>query len=196
MKENNIMEKDQAWDLFVGNSHGKRALEVALAGNHSITAVGNPKNGEDLLKVVMGGQIQFICSCLCGNYGSSAFTCVCTKSKIINYHKTKKYQKAMCSEIIVEVVNPRSDDYVRKEESFKKVFERINKVKDNIITKEKIHIDGMSILKLAIDKLGFAMSEVRQVKSVAFTIAKLSGEVVVQAEHIAEAVQYKTVGRN
>lgn len=188
------MEKSVAWDRFTGNSPVKRALEVALAGEHMIGVFGNLRNGKDLLQVIMGDKIQFISLCPCGVLGDWQLSCICTEAKIVTYRSTKKYQKVLRSEIVVEVLRPRDTDYERKEESYETMYSRIGKMESICFVQEKICSDGKAILKLAINKLGFTIEEVNQVKSVSGTIARLEGVCERKASHIAEAIQYKTFG--
>src|SRR3972149_4277266 len=47
-----IYEKGIAWNNIKGNGLLKRAIEIALSGQHTITIIGNPDNGKEYLNAM------------------------------------------------------------------------------------------------------------------------------------------------
>ena len=59
-----------------------------------------------------------------------------------------------------------------------------------------IDSDGERILQRAIDSFGFSARAYHRILKVARTIADLEGVQNIQARHLSEAVQYRTLDRN
>lgn len=187
------MTKEIAWNKIVGNEHIKRAMEVALAGNHSLTVIGNPENGEKYIKVVLPKSI-FLSPCPCENFGDILRQCTCSVSKLSKYRESKKYRNGMKSDIIIEIVTPRAKEYEYPGEDFVKVKERISKRFISIAY--VIDKDAQTLLNTAIEKFGFTMYAVNQIVSVANTIVSLDNYLsTIQPCHMAEAMQYKLIDR-
>lgn len=185
------MKKQIAWKDFVGNYHTKRAIEVAIAGNHSIAFHGNPANGKEQLQTIIGNSF-FLSPCKCGNFGDMYKECLCTPTQIKKHRQLVKYRKGMASDIVIEVIAPHVHDYSDNIcEPFKAVLERIKNMATHTINDNE-HTAN-ELLKVAISKLGLNMNEVSSIKAVAYTIAKLEGSDNIKAEHIAEAIQYKSL---
>jgi magnesium chelatase family protein len=56
--------------------------------------------------------------------------------------------------------------------------------------------EGKKLLKMAIDELGLSARAYDKVLKVARTIADLAGEDHMSTEHLAEAIQYRSLDRN
>jgi len=60
----------------------------------------------------------------------------------------------------------------------------------------KIDAESQELLKTAINRLGFSARAYDRILKVARTIADLDGNAHIQAAHISEAIQYRTLDRN
>ncbi len=59
-QEREKVNKSEAWGKILGNEYLKRAIEVSLVGQHPITIIGDPENGEKYLKIILGDLLTFI----------------------------------------------------------------------------------------------------------------------------------------
>ena len=57
-------------------------------------------------------------------------------------------------------------------------------------------VRGTSLLRMAIIKLGLSARAYDRILKVNRTIADIEGEADIQAQHVAEAVQYRSLDRN
>jgi magnesium chelatase family protein len=60
----------------------------------------------------------------------------------------------------------------------------------------RITEESQELLKAAMDEFGFSARAYDKILKVARTIADLSGQEVINADHISEAIQYRTLDRN
>ena len=70
--------KDKVWFSIKGNKYLKRAIEISLTGQHTITVIGNVDNGEEYIETIYKSRdiqdgifnenlLTFVEPCLCGN---------------------------------------------------------------------------------------------------------------------------------
>ena len=201
-----LYEKRIAWNNIKGNGLLKRAIEIALSGQHTITIIGNPDNGKEYLDTIFKTRTEycwedpifnenlftFVQPCFCGNFIIEA--CNCSVEEIASYRKTKEYVNAMKSQIIVKLERPLFNEIVSvlTGEPFTDVMYRIdtfNKLK----TVKSTDQDAMEFLKTAYNKLLFTGDQINRVLAVSKTIAIMDNSEVVQAHHMAEAIQYQAL---
>ena len=155
--------------------------------------------------------------CPCGNYGSSN-PCKCTPNEIHRY--ISKLSGPLLDRIDIQVeVDSISYDELRsnaKQESSLDIKNRVDKARDiqrnryreykgiftnaqmsNSLMKEYCKIDNASdkLLKMAFEKLSLSARASTRILKVARTIADLAGEESIRSEHIAEAIQYRSLDR-
>lgn len=191
--------KKSGFDALVGNYHLRRAIEIALAGDHTIGIFGRADNGASALKSVPNLKLHFHERCLCGNSQETDRFCTCTISELKRYSRNKKYRKALECDILVELMRPREAEYGFQCESFEEMDVRVVKAK----AVAPVHIsyteDVSLLLNRAISKLRFTPFQVDSVKAIALTIAKLENpeevNINIYVQHMAEAIQYQSIRR-
>jgi hypothetical protein len=117
-----------------------------------------------------------------------------------DYELIKAFYKDVnfCSDgdIIFELTPPKISMYPPKKNQFETlqdIEKRIEKAKANILPSEFLGDSCYILLKTAVNRLNFSLSDTEKVKEIAGIIAQLDGTDKIQAEHIAEAVQYKAL---
>ena len=159
-------------NLYAGNENAMRAYEIAKCGNHNMLLLTN--------KIEDGGVDKSQLNLL-RNYFNSLFD----PNKPVD--------------IYIEVVRPDFNTIVGnyKGETIDQVNERIKAFKRNppIITHACIGVNNSidSLIKTAYERLGLCPYEIQIILDVATTIAKIDKSKEVKVEHIAEAIQYRSI---
>ncbi len=155
--------------------------------------------------------------CPCGNYGSSRGECTCTPAMIEKYHskisgplldridlqievENVTYDELTCSEEAEDSASVKERvDFARKiqTERYKGTQVYCNAGMNSRMLNEycALDSDAQSLLKDAFSRLDLSARAYTRVLKVARTIADLAGEKNISAEHIAEAVQYRSLDR-
>jgi magnesium chelatase family protein len=155
--------------------------------------------------------------CPCGYFGDSFRECTCTPSKIDRYRF--KISGPLLDRIDMHITVGRvkyNEIMDMKEgESSKSIRKRIKEcrgVQEDRYKKEKIyfnaHLDSKKInkycrigeeskilLNKAMDKFGFSARAVNRILKMARTISDLDGIREIEYQHVAEAIQYRTLDR-
>ncbi|MFA5350311.1 MAG: YifB family Mg chelatase-like AAA ATPase [Candidatus Omnitrophota bacterium] len=155
--------------------------------------------------------------CPCGNYFNQRETCHCHPTKIKNYlgkisgplldridihivvpqvkyHELSNVKEAESSETIRRrVENARAIQHKR----FKSAGIFCNSQMPNKLIKEYCFLDkqAQELLRMAISELGLSARAYDKILKVARTIADLDQKEVISQEHIAEAVQYRSLDK-
>lgn len=165
-------------------------------------------------------SIMLVCAmnpCPCGYFGDSRHQCTCTPSQIHRYRQRVSGPLLDRIDIHVEVpavpYKDLSNDYAGEPSSI--IKERIQKAreiqikrfkKDNIYSNAKMrsrHIkrycqlstDAREIIETAMHRLGLSARAYTRILKVSRTIADLAGSDDIKAEHVAEAIQYRSLDR-
>ncbi|RED98914.1 YifB family Mg chelatase-like AAA ATPase [Marinoscillum furvescens] len=156
--------------------------------------------------------------CPCGYYNHPEKECVCGPGVVQRY--LNKVSGPLLDRIDLHVeVTPVSFDQMtadRKAESSLDIRQRVvnareiqkerfketpeifnNAMMGSTITKEtcKINAAGKALLKTAMEKLGLSARAYDRILKVSRTIADLAGSENIQIEHLAEAIQYRSLDR-
>jgi magnesium chelatase family protein len=155
--------------------------------------------------------------CPCGYYGHPTRKCTCTSKKVSAYLSKISGPLLDRFDLHIEAAPVDFEDLssVNKEESSADILERVNAARNMqkerfsgtsitcnaLITPDKLHefcpMDdaAVALMKNVFEKLGMSARAYDRMLKVARTIADLSGCEVISKQHIALAVQYRTLDR-
>jgi magnesium chelatase family protein len=156
--------------------------------------------------------------CPCGYYNHPEKDCVCAPGAVQKY--LNKISGPLLDRIDLHVeVTPVSFDEMtaeRKSEDSNTIRERVviarniqterfkemeavycNAMMPSNLVKEvcQINVAGRNLLKTAMDRLGLSARAYDRILKVSRTIADLAGSDEIKAEHLAEAIQYRSLDR-
>lgn len=186
-------------DDVPGNEHVKRAVEVAIAGQHSIGILAeraNFGNAQALGRVAAehGATAFVVKPCPCGNFESRIAACTCDADAIAEHHSSADYENARRADIYVEAPAPGKHQIAaflagRRGEADEHMLERVK-------ISAGVEVNGsealaQTLLASAVSRNFIAADAADRVLSVSQTIARLAGENIIQPAHVAEALQYK-----
>lgn len=144
--------------------------------------------------------------CPCGYLGDARKQCSCTPAQIMKYRSTISGSLWELFDIHIEVppvsirdlcnnINGTGYQTENSEQVLSRVIparERYNLNCENL----KPEKDAVELLSMACQKLGFSAKAVSKILRIARAIADLEGVEIIQAHHVAEAIQYRTLDRN
>ena len=155
--------------------------------------------------------------CPCGNYGSKTQVCRCTPQQIHKYLSKLSGPIMDRIDLHVEVDSISYDDLssTKQEESSQDIKQRVDTARnvqlsrfanENIYCNAKINVEqtkrycnleasAQQMLKVAFDKLKMSARAHDRVLKVARTIADLDGSDIIKTNHIAEAINYRSLDR-
>jgi len=190
-----------AWAEIIGQYHAKRAVEVALAGKHSLFLYGvRGSQIEDLAAWARqeGGLAGAAWACPCGRYGDPHHECTCSVRLIVR-HQKKMWPEQGAIDIWCEL--PRADSATVERwmqhggEPWANVRSRINAALQRACLPEyqgKDLDDGcQSLLRAFQRQLAPGDDEIVRMLAVARTIATLADAETIHTAHLAEAMQYR-----
>jgi hypothetical protein len=193
----------EAWERLVGNRAMKRAMEIAIAGRHTLTYVGQPDYGWDEVRDIMGEWATLVQRCPCGNYMRyNRVACSCTYDEIETHKKTRVYIEALESDLIVEALPPDATDFWDTGDPYAPALERIkdfrlSEVFDSgprpewVTTRSTGEAPSFRLLNGHKVKWSLTTPQLVSVQRVAHTIAGLEGSRLVESRHMAEALMFK-----
>lgn len=155
--------------------------------------------------------------CKCGYFGDSRRQCTCTPTQVSRYRSRISGPLLDRIDIQVEVSNVDYDDLSSTEnsETSAEIKKRVNKTRKlqlerykdyNIYSNSQLDAGMLkkfcplgeeenAILRAAFDNLGLSARAHSRILKVARTIADLEGSENIKSEHIAEAIQYRSLDR-
>ena len=168
--------------------------------------------------VTYPAEFMLVCAmnpCKCGWYGDPSGRCTCSRFAVENYRSRISGPMLDRIDITVEVPSVPFDDLRRREESepSSAVKQRVNEARkrqnarfgpDSAMCNARMgpgqirdfcRLDetGEALMKQAFDNLGLTARSYDRILKVARTIADLDGSEVIGPEHLAEAIQYRTI---
>lgn len=155
--------------------------------------------------------------CPCGYYGSSLKECSCSADQINKYMNRLSGPLLDRIDIHIEVKAVKYDDLsnTRPSESSKSIKERVNQArtiqrlryqKEGIYSNSQLtssliakycplSAEGKELLRNAFHKLGLSARAHDRILKLARTIADLSHSENIEIQHLAEAIQYRSLDR-
>jgi len=181
---------------IIGQEHAKRALEVALAGQHTIAFI-----GKDEAKALAGwAKAHGLTAwaeqkCPCGYYGPDSHReCTCSISQVSKWQKRKAFQNALNAEIVIECPPPYNyqiEAFVngKQGEPETAMLARVGAMGQR--PEPTLDQTSKSLLKVAINQLSLTSERVRSILDVTQTIAALAHANKISVAYLAEAIQYR-----
>ena len=156
--------------------------------------------------------------CKCGYFGDPSHNCTCTPAQVLAYRNRISGPLLDRIDIQVEVspVDYKSLSDKRQGEKSSEIKKRVNKTRRIQLERYKdyegiysnsqltagmiqkfcnLDEDADRVLKSAFDNLGFTARAHSRILKVARTIADLDGSEQIRKEHVAEAIQYRSLDR-
>jgi len=174
----------------------KRAIEVALAGEHGIVfyyTIGAP--ALELARAIeamaegrgLAYHVLAYPACPCGGYGSVNHSCECEIEDIVAHH-AKLAARMPEFDMAVEVIAPSRVAYKGEKEDA--LLARIEAARGRHVD-TAIGNDCEAMLKMYAQDIGGG--RIPYAERVAATIARLEGSDSIQIHHVCEALQYQAV---
>lgn len=181
-------------DTTPGQEVAKRAIEVALAGLHSLTCVG--REWADIMAAHarrLGVEARAVKPCPCGNLGTPTAECTCTPAEVRRWRRNRLYTVPRGADLVVEVHEPPARACVSyRGELETDMLARALAVRAAPPIPLRVDCgDGVRLLELACQKIGNLTARVPQIIAVAATIAQLDHDKTIQVRHVAEAIAYR-----
>lgn len=198
---------------FKGQEHVKRAIEVALAGNHYLVIIGGRGQGKSALLDctqqmancnIYGGHfipenahknkatIAAMRACECGNYASERRECRCSPESIAAHRAGLGHANFdMFIEMSELEIHRLLDD--RLGETSDVIMARVDAaISLRLNVSPRLDKPTKGLLEAAYVQLRMTPADFYRVLEVAKTIASLAGSGTIEAQHMAEAIQYRS----
>lgn len=184
-----------------------RAIEISYAGRHYLRILGHPSAGKfdfDIIRTTtaawMWSAWKWTLTCPCGYLGDPTHECSCTPEKV---HRWQARLSRHPFDISLVIALPRAKDLAEVDRARRGECEPLSLILQRgeaaRAQRDTIPLDldgaGNQLLRAAIDRMFFTLSQRDRVVEVARTITALQGGDRIRAAHVAEAIQYQGYGR-
>jgi predicted ATPase with chaperone activity len=188
-------------DAIPGQELLRRAVTVALTGQHAITFIGTGSNLPDALAYgrisrAYGLTAFATTPCRCGNNGDPFLTCTCSPELIDAWRGRPEFRNALQSDIVVEaglrsaeqrIAHRRGRRGVTDEEIIAQAAEARRRPRPG----DELDATSQRLLTAAIRQLQLTTEQIAHILAVAQSVAQLAGASAIAPAHLAEAIQYR-----
>ena len=193
--------KQNDFAFIKGQEAAKRAALVSLVGPHSITFYGPSGGGKSMLCEALASaghnrnKYEFR-PCPCGNLTDPRKSCMCDKTDIVKH--LQGLHTEMATDICVEVP-PIPVSYLFDKQygtTTTQIVDLAQRAKAVPPIQNPLHAfnnDAQTIMKQAYSELGLSIHSAVKIASVADSIRRLSGELIIGATHVSEAILYRRI---
>ncbi len=168
--------------------------------------------------VTYPAEFMLVCAmnpCKCGWYGDSSERCTCSEASVLNYRSRVSGPLMDRIDIIVEVPAVKFEDLRNRKEAepsaaIKERVNRARQVQNNRFGEQRglcnarmgpnemrsycmLDAESEQMMQQAFEVYGLTARSYDRILKVARTIADLDGSSEITADHVAEAIQYRTV---
>src|SRR5512144_3102456 len=188
-------------DAIPGQEHLRRAVTVALTGNHPITFLGS---GASLADALAFGRIArhygvtayVTTPCICGNAGDPYLACRCNPEAILAWQRRPVVQAALSADLVVEAAHTSAEQRLahrrgRRGEPDEALISRATEARRRPRPSDELDAAGQRLLAAAIRQLQLTTEQVARMLSVAQSVAQLAEQPHIHPAHLAEAIQYR-----
>lgn len=190
-------------DDIAGQAHLRRAVTVALTGNHSITFIGV---GTSLPDALAFGRIcrrygltaYVTTPCMCGSAGDPYSVCRCTPEAIVEWRKRPAFQAALQADLALEAAitsarhSRRAHRRGRRGETDEQLIAQATEARSHPRPPSELDMVSERLLAAAIRQLQLSTEQISRVLAVAQSVAQLAGVGAIGPVHLAEALQYRS----
>jgi predicted ATPase with chaperone activity len=189
-------------DAIPGQEHLRRAVTVALAGQHAITFIGTGSNLPDALAFgrisrAYGLTAFATTPCRCGNNGDPFLTCTCTPEIIAAWRERREFRTALQSDIVVKASDTSVEQRIahrrgRRGMTDEAMIAEAAAARARPRPGDELEGTSQRLLSAAMRQLLLSTEQVARVLVVARSIAQLADGRVIAPVHLAEALQYRS----
>jgi predicted ATPase with chaperone activity len=188
-------------DAIPAQEHLRRAVTVALTGNHPITFLGS---GTALADALAFGRISrhygvtayVTTPCICSNAGDPYLPCQCSPEALVAWQRRPAFQSALAADLVVEAAHTSAEQRMthqrgRRSESDELLVARAREARGRPRPTDALDGACQRLLAAAIRQLQLTTEQVARLLSVAQSVARLAEQAAIQPAHLAEALQYR-----
>jgi magnesium chelatase family protein len=182
-----------------GQQTAKRALTIAWAGGHSILLTGPRGTGKASLRdAVSETHATVMDSCACGNFTAVGKLCTCNERFL--YRWRQRFARTAnqhditieCPEVPAKYLMDSS-----KGETLSEIEARVIRAREFAVdhTSLKLGDTAARLMEMASRRMAFTPGDYNAALRVGRTVANMDQSAELQAKHLAEACQYRSLQR-